>query len=212
MAFAVNATLLSCREIRMHQALPDEPVRTDRLAALVTHTRVGPVATRRRTLTPPALTPPRHGRVGDLTCMAKSPLHSSRPMRSASANRKGKTPVTTDLERPAAATDSEDPFAVLTKELADLDYTGGEVIDGIVTYDHADNSDVRATIDHARQEVRLSHRNDDGDPTWTLRFTADTPPEVQIITLYLALHAGVGDRDALVRSVADALKVSLGAV
>jgi hypothetical protein len=40
-AFAVNATLLCCREIRMHQALPYGPVRTDRLAALATHhTRV----------------------------------------------------------------------------------------------------------------------------------------------------------------------------
>ena len=35
--FAVNAILLCCREIRMHQALPPGPVRADRLAALAVH-------------------------------------------------------------------------------------------------------------------------------------------------------------------------------
>ena len=35
--FAVNALLLSCREIRMHRSLPYGPVRTDRLAALAVH-------------------------------------------------------------------------------------------------------------------------------------------------------------------------------
>ncbi|GAA3302562.1 hypothetical protein Dvina_51405 [Dactylosporangium vinaceum] len=36
-AFAVNAALLYCREVRMHRALPHGAVRTDRLAALHLH-------------------------------------------------------------------------------------------------------------------------------------------------------------------------------
>ncbi|WP_426513360.1 hypothetical protein ACPPVO_23750 [Dactylosporangium sp. McL0621] len=64
---------------------------------------------------------------------------------------------------------------------------------------------ILASIDHTRHEARLAYRNDDGDPTWMIRCTADTPTAVQQILLYTVLSAHLGDATAILPRIADLL-------
>jgi hypothetical protein len=88
---------------------------------------------------------------------------------------------------------ADEPFTSLIRKLTELGYTAGDAVDGITAYVHPDGDGLLVTIDSARQdEARLSRRNDDGDPTWMIRFTADTPDQVQRAILMLTLRYGTG--------------------
>lgn len=98
------------------------------------------------------------------------------------------------------------PFTALTAELTELGYTAGDAVDGITTYADPDGGGVLATIDAVhRHEVRLSRRNDDGDPTWMIRLTADVPDRIQRIVLYAMLHAEHTDEQQLLRNISGAI-------
>jgi hypothetical protein len=100
----------------------------------------------------------------------------------------------------------EDLFPTLIDDLTGLGYTAGDVIDGITTYAHPDGGGILATIDAVgRQEARLSRRNDDGDPTWMIRLTADVPVVAQRVILYTMLQVGSGDPPKLLDTFTDAL-------
>lgn len=120
--------------------------------------------------------------------------------------------MSTDRNDQGTPGPAADPFGRLARELGELDYAAGEPVDGITTYAYTNGGGILASIDHTdHQEARLSHRNDDGDPTWTVRMTADTPAAVQLVMLYAVLYAGDRDEQAIVRTVAEALNVALDA-
>ncbi|MEV6930871.1 hypothetical protein AB0M46_41155 [Dactylosporangium sp. NPDC051485] len=101
---------------------------------------------------------------------------------------------------------ADDPFTALIAELTELGYTAGDAVDGISTYADPEGGGVLATIDvDRRHEVRLSRRNDDGDPTWMIRLTADVPEHVQRVVLYAMLHADHTDEQQLLRNISGAI-------
>ena len=107
------------------------------------------------------------------------------------------------------ATPSDAPFAELTNKLAELGYTAGDAIDGITTYAHPDGDGVRVTLDTAnQQEGRVSHRHNDGDPTWMIRFTADTPGQVQRAIFHLVHRFRDTGERAVQRTATDAFDTS----
>jgi hypothetical protein len=102
---------------------------------------------------------------------------------------------------------NEDPFGALARELTDFDYVASDIVDGIVTYAHAQGGAILATIDHTGQEARLARRNSDGETIWAVRFNAATPESVQLIVLCTVLSAHLGDENAILRRVASLLRL-----
>ncbi|GAA0926012.1 hypothetical protein Vau01_122430 [Virgisporangium aurantiacum] len=93
---------------------------------------------------------------------------------------------------------ADEPFTSLIRKLTELGYTAADAVDGITGYAHPDGDGLLVTIDTARQdEARISRRNDDGDPTWMIRFTGDAPEQVQRAIVMLALRFGTGDQPAV---------------
>jgi hypothetical protein len=89
-----------------------------------------------------------------------------------------------------------------------MDHVASDTIDGITTYAHPHGGALLATIDRAHhQEARLARRNDDGDPTWMVHFTADTPTPVQLITLHTVLSAHLGDEKTILPRIANLLNL-----
>ena len=80
----------------------------------------------------------------------------------------------------------------------------GDGLGGLDRLGVDDGADGAAT----RPEQTISHSNDDSDPTWMVCLTADTPADVQLV-LYSILYSGNRDEKAIVRTVAEALNMSL---
>ena len=106
-----------------------------------------------------------------------------------------------------------DPFTLLQRELANLDYTPADTgVPGIVTYTGPDGR-MTATVNRADRphHVTLAGLDLDGTPAWDVTFSAATPPHIQRILLYTVLHAGLGDEAAVLHTVVDALDVDVDA-
>ncbi|GAA2352725.1 hypothetical protein [Dactylosporangium salmoneum] len=100
----------------------------------------------------------------------------------------------------------EDAFDALIVDLTALGYTAGDLIDGITTLAHPDGGGILATFDAVRHlEARLRHRADDGDPTWTIRLTADVPVAVARGVLHAMLHADTDGEPPILRAATASL-------
>ena len=78
---------------------------------------------------------------------------------------------------PYGAATAADPFVLVQRELADLDYWPADTsLPGVVTYTGPDRR-MTTTVNHADRphHVNLVGLDLDGTPAWDLTFTAATP-------------------------------------
>jgi hypothetical protein len=117
------------------------------------------------------------------------------------------------------AAPTQDPFARLRRELADLDYTAVDA-DGSATLTYT-GPDARmvAVVDRGTlpppivvaedpHRIVLAGLDLDGTPAWEITCTGTVPEHVQRIALYTVLHAGLGDEASVLRSIADTLGIA----